>query len=147
MGMDAKVRAAIMETPNGSYQSDLLMGWENWSGSSLKGKAASFGGKYAQSRNQLLERIKAVPGVQGTSMSQVFDDVSRRWQTELLIKVGGLWWHWGKDVVVERLEVDSGRFRFQGQKLTKKWQPPPPQPPPPAKVSAGYGDWPLGKDS
>jgi len=41
----------------GSYQSDLLDGRENWSGSSLKGKASSFGKHYACSRSNLLDRI------------------------------------------------------------------------------------------
>jgi len=41
----------------GSYQTGLLSGWESWSGSSLKGKAGSFGASYAKSRDTLQSRI------------------------------------------------------------------------------------------
>lgn len=43
----------------GSYQRDLLRGNENLSGSTLRGKAKSYGGHYARSRNNLLARLDA----------------------------------------------------------------------------------------
>lgn len=42
----------------GSYQRNLLLGFENLSGSSLRGKARRYGGKYALSRHNLLSRMK-----------------------------------------------------------------------------------------
>lgn len=42
----------------GAYQSDLLSGHEAWSGSTLKGKAKKYGGRYAASRESLLKRMK-----------------------------------------------------------------------------------------
>jgi len=50
----------------GSYQTGLLNGWESWSGSSLKGKAGSFGASYAKSRDTLQARIsEAAMGAAG----------------------------------------------------------------------------------
>lgn len=47
----------------GSYQRNFLLGIENLSGSSLRGKAGTFRGKYAVSRNNLLSRLsqKGIP--------------------------------------------------------------------------------------
>lgn len=42
----------------GSYQRNLILGRETWSGSSLKGKAAKYGLHYARSRRALLERLE-----------------------------------------------------------------------------------------
>lgn len=47
-----------MSLAKGSYQEDLISGGETWSGSSLKGAAAKWGAKYAQSRASLLERLE-----------------------------------------------------------------------------------------
>ena len=41
----------------GVYQSNLIRGRENLSGSTLKGKAATWGRKYAASRQGLLSRL------------------------------------------------------------------------------------------
>ncbi len=49
----------IESCARGSYQRALLAGGENWSGSSLKGKASSWGATYARSRGGLYSRIKA----------------------------------------------------------------------------------------
>lgn len=43
----------------GSYQTDLLHGCEALSGSTLRGKARRYGGKYARSRDSLLSRMTA----------------------------------------------------------------------------------------
>jgi len=42
----------------GSYQQGLLLGYENLSGSTLKGAAKHWGGRYARSRDALLARLK-----------------------------------------------------------------------------------------
>jgi hypothetical protein len=41
------------------YQEGLIMGREAWSGSTLKGKAKKYGGKYATTRQALEARMKA----------------------------------------------------------------------------------------
>lgn len=43
----------------GSYQRALVEGRENLSGSTLRGRAASYGGRYAVSRRNLLARLEA----------------------------------------------------------------------------------------
>lgn len=49
----------VWKQARGSYQRDLLKGNENLSGSTLRGKAKSYGGHYARSRNSLLARLDA----------------------------------------------------------------------------------------
>lgn len=43
----------------GDYQRNLVQGYEAISGGTLKGKAATYGGKYAQSRAALVKRLQA----------------------------------------------------------------------------------------
>lgn len=43
----------------GDYQRNLIMGYENVSGSSLRGSAKNWGGKYAASRKALFHRLEA----------------------------------------------------------------------------------------
>lgn len=51
----------IARVANGSYQSNLApAGPETWSGSSLKGKASKYGGKYAESRDAMLRRLNGL---------------------------------------------------------------------------------------
>ena len=47
----------------GSYQHDLLAGRHSWSGSTLKGKAKKYAAHYAESRGNLIARIRAVTGL------------------------------------------------------------------------------------
>jgi hypothetical protein len=42
----------------GSYQRNLIRGFETWSGSSLRGRAAEYAGRYSTSRSNLLDRIE-----------------------------------------------------------------------------------------
>jgi|GEM_PF-4949610 len=49
----------------GSYQRSLILGTENWSGSSLKGKAREYSGRYAQSAGRLLKRCQEALGPYG----------------------------------------------------------------------------------
>jgi len=37
----------LVALAKGSYQRDLILGHETWSGSSLKGKASEYGSRYA----------------------------------------------------------------------------------------------------
>lgn len=60
---DADAMQLAYEQARGSYQRALLDGDEAWSGSTLQGKAAQYGGRYAESRNNLKERLEKV-GVQ-----------------------------------------------------------------------------------
>lgn len=48
-----------LKLARGCYQRNLLLGFENLSGSSLRGKAGRYRGKYAISRNNLLDRLSA----------------------------------------------------------------------------------------
>ena len=56
---DAAALAAAHECVRGSYQSDVLNGYHNLSGSTLRGEASRWGGKYAESRAGLLGRMNA----------------------------------------------------------------------------------------
>ena len=56
---DQNAMDLAMEQTKGSYQENLVLGFENLSGSTLKGTARSYGGKYAQSRAALLKRLDA----------------------------------------------------------------------------------------
>lgn len=48
----------IARVANGSYQGNLYpAGYENWSGSSLKGKASKYGASYAKSRDAVQRRL------------------------------------------------------------------------------------------
>jgi hypothetical protein len=48
----------IASCARGTYQENLLAGIERWSGSTLKGKAREYGGRYFASRCNLLARIR-----------------------------------------------------------------------------------------
>jgi len=48
-----------LKLAKGCYQTGLLLGHENLSGSTLRGVAKNFGGKYATSRHNLLDRLQA----------------------------------------------------------------------------------------
>jgi len=48
-----------LKLAKGSYQTDLLLGRESLSGSTLRGAVKNFGGKYAASRHNLLDRMQA----------------------------------------------------------------------------------------
>jgi hypothetical protein len=50
--------AAALGLARGCYQRGLLAGWEAWSGSTLRGKAAHWGARYARSRGGLLSRMR-----------------------------------------------------------------------------------------
>jgi len=56
---DPKLQEAALALARGSYQRDLLLGSEAWSGSTLKGKAKQWGASYNSSRNELLKRLTA----------------------------------------------------------------------------------------
>ncbi len=51
------VLAAAMECARGRYQRALLTGYEALSGLTLRGKASSYGARYAESRANLLARL------------------------------------------------------------------------------------------
>lgn len=53
--------AAAFGCAKGSYQRAVLNGYEAWSGSTLTGRAARYGGKYRASREELLARLAAHP--------------------------------------------------------------------------------------
>lgn len=49
-----RVLPSLLTMARGSYQRDLLTGYQRWSGSDIKGK---WGGRYRASRHALLARI------------------------------------------------------------------------------------------
>lgn len=57
---DSKELEKALTLAKGSYQRGLLLGYENLSGSSLKGRARHFSGRYYQSRKNLLNRMQVV---------------------------------------------------------------------------------------
>ena len=56
---DAEAHRKALELARGSYQRDLLNGYENLSGSSLRGKARQYAGRYQASARNLLARMTA----------------------------------------------------------------------------------------
>lgn len=52
-----KVRDEALALAKGSYQRNLLYGYEAWSGASLKGRARDWSSKYAHSRQALINRL------------------------------------------------------------------------------------------
>jgi hypothetical protein len=65
--VDAGVYDLALSLCRGSYQRSLVCGHENLSGSTLKGKAASYGAHYAASRSNLLRRLARKMIVEETS--------------------------------------------------------------------------------
>jgi hypothetical protein len=57
-------RKALRRAVRGNYQERLLTGQQNWSGSDLRGRAAKWGGKYAQSRYKLCARASRILGME-----------------------------------------------------------------------------------
>ena len=53
------ILAEILPLARGSYQRDLLLGRENLSGSTLKGRARQWGARYHAHRMALLARLRA----------------------------------------------------------------------------------------
>lgn len=53
------VLQAVLPLARGSYQRDLLLGRENLSGSTLKGRAREWGSRYHAHRAALLARLRA----------------------------------------------------------------------------------------
>lgn len=55
--LDKSYREAAFACARGSYQRALLSGHEAWSGSTLRGAARAYSGKYRESKNHLIERM------------------------------------------------------------------------------------------
>lgn len=65
-------RTVAFNVAKGDYQLNLLRGVEAWNGSTLKGKARNYSGRYAASRANLRARLEAlkisvdiIPGPRG----------------------------------------------------------------------------------
>jgi len=54
---ELSVTDQAMDLARGSYQRNLIRGFESWSGSSLRGTATEYAGRYRTSRDNLLDRI------------------------------------------------------------------------------------------
>lgn len=83
------IREIVLSAPGerSYYQHDLLNGEESWSGSTLRGRARSYAGHYAASRQGLLDRIRTALEPEGWSadVPLVFDDESRRYTRKLVL--------------------------------------------------------------
>lgn len=55
----AASKLSALKLTRGSYQAGLIRGWENLSGSTLKGAARKYGARYMRSRIALLSRLKS----------------------------------------------------------------------------------------
>ena len=76
----------------GCYQHDLIEGRVPWSGAGLQGKASSWGARYAESRENLLDRLDRalVLGIQTALVLH-----GGRWHRELVIEgTDGSWYRW-----------------------------------------------------
>jgi hypothetical protein len=81
-----KIQDKIDACAAGSYQEDLLAGTENWSGNSLRGKAASYGASYRESRETLLERInQAITARYRADTALVYSPEKKRWVRQLVL--------------------------------------------------------------
>ena len=69
----SEVRKAIAAC-KGQYQQAVVMGYEALSGATLKGKAKTYGGKYADSRRSLLRNLTAA----GVKWSEKIGDHNKR---------------------------------------------------------------------
>lgn len=76
-------RSIASALAHGSYQASLLAGSEAWSGSTLKGTARKYSGRYHTSRQDLLARLRACPELE---IREVTGPHNRR---ELEIRVVG----------------------------------------------------------
>jgi hypothetical protein len=56
-------RKRCLEACRGDYQRGIVLGSESLSGSTLTGKAASWGSHYKASRSNLVRRLEALPGI------------------------------------------------------------------------------------
>ena len=63
-----------LELAKGSYQRDLLLGYESLSGATLRGTAKNWGARYAESRANLLSRIRQA----GIAVSERTGDHGKR---------------------------------------------------------------------
>lgn len=62
------VRDVALACCRGEYQRNIVLGWENLSGSTLRGRASSYGAHYARSRRNLLRRLRSA-GLHVSEMS------------------------------------------------------------------------------
>lgn len=56
---DERALAGALALCKGQYQQNLVLGFEALSGSTLRGKAKEYGGKYEASRRHLLKRLQS----------------------------------------------------------------------------------------
>lgn len=98
----------------GSYQRDLLNGFQAWSGSTLTGRAASYGGKYRTSREELLARLAAHPEL------AVEERLARRRTVAIVTRqeaeaAGGAYAH--IEAEAERQRIEQERADDEAQRL------------------------------
>ncbi len=78
------------------YRAGLLDRTETWSGSSLRGKARSYGASYNKSRQRLIMDIRAaLPDGWAIYTALCFREGPRRWTRELVIESPEWRYVWG----------------------------------------------------
>lgn len=92
-----EIREAVEACARGSYQQALLAGRESWSGSSLRGKASSYGASYGASRAKLLAAIQGAMRPMGWDARTAICEPAEggRAQRQLQLRpAGGDWITW-----------------------------------------------------
>ena len=68
--IDAILPATVLERTIrlGDYQVDVLVGRRAWSGADLKGHAATYGARYAESRSSALDKVRRLVRPHGVDL-------------------------------------------------------------------------------
>jgi len=81
------IESAVWDAAKTPYHDAVLSGSDNWSGSSLTGKAKRYGGTYKRSRDKLIELIDDfLPRGWAAYTDLVRKDGESVWRRELLIR-------------------------------------------------------------
>ena len=84
-----EIKSLALSQCRGDYQAALIHGSESWSGSTLRGRASSYGAVYARSRTNLIRRIRAALPAgydAGTDLLLTERDGARRWRRHLVVR-------------------------------------------------------------
>lgn len=78
---------ALAPAATGDYQRAILAGRETWSGSSLRGNARKWGGRYAASRSALEDRIAAICRARGWALG-IYGGTAQTGPRVLVVRAG-----------------------------------------------------------
>lgn len=103
--------SGIFLLAKGTYQQNLLVGVEKWSGASLKGSAGEYRGKYRRSREKLLKRIQEAALDRGLDADTGLVKRGRYYYRELLLEEAGDWFIYPGLSKVTQME--NGRWALE----------------------------------